>query len=155
MLRRMRNRKGFTLIELMVVVAIIGILAAIAIPMYRTQQTKARISEVVRACNTIASALGDYHNEEDNWTFGADLGATGIYNTLGVAVIRNEDDADAYCDDIAVATGTGNITATLINCGDSTDGETIRLAPTVTGSGAIYWTWSSPSGLANKYIPKD
>jgi type IV pilus assembly protein PilA len=57
----MRNRKGFTLIELMIVVAIIGILAAIAIPMYNANVNKAKLQEAT-------DAIGAIKDEVCNWS---------------------------------------------------------------------------------------
>jgi prepilin-type N-terminal cleavage/methylation domain-containing protein len=58
---RARSKAGFTLIELMIVVAIIGVLAAIAIPAYRDFVKRSRMSEVLAAFDAICTGAGEYH----------------------------------------------------------------------------------------------
>lgn len=61
MLKRVRNKKGFTLIELMIVVAIVGILAAIAIPAYLDYTVKSKLTEVSAAMDALAQSASEYH----------------------------------------------------------------------------------------------
>ena len=56
MFKNLRNKKGFTLIELMIVVAILGILAAVAIPMYINYQNRARMAEAPVSIDAIKKA---------------------------------------------------------------------------------------------------
>ena len=72
----MTNRKGFTLIELMIVVAIIGILAAIAIPNFIAMQLRAKRSELPTNVDAIRTAQKAYHHEWDSFTTAASTPAT-------------------------------------------------------------------------------
>ena len=70
MLRKLRNRKGFTLVELMIVVAIIGILAAIAIPNFLNFRLKAKTSEAKSNLGAIRSTEVAYYAEWSTWIGG-------------------------------------------------------------------------------------
>ena len=71
-----RNAKGFTLIELMIVVAIIGILAAIAIPNFLAMQLRAKRAELPSNLDGIRTAQKAYHAEWDSFTTCADTPGT-------------------------------------------------------------------------------
>lgn len=60
--KMLRSQKGFTLIELMIVVAIVGVLAAIAIPAYLDYIKRGRVSEVLAALDAIAQGATEYHS---------------------------------------------------------------------------------------------
>jgi len=66
----MNAQKGFTLIELMIVVAIIGILAAIAIPAYQDYITRAQVSEAVTLGGGLKSPLAEYAADKGAWPTG-------------------------------------------------------------------------------------
>ncbi len=69
-------KKGFTLIELMIVVAIIGILAAIAIPNFLAMQLRAKRSELPTNIDAIRTAQKAYHAEWDSFTSASDTPST-------------------------------------------------------------------------------
>jgi prepilin-type N-terminal cleavage/methylation domain-containing protein len=64
---RKGKKAGFTLIELMIVVAIVGVLAAVAIPSYTNYITKSRLSEVSHSFDVLATAAAEYHATMGYW----------------------------------------------------------------------------------------
>lgn len=83
----MRNRKGFTLVELMVVILIVGILAAVAIPLMQGRIDKAKWSEANATAGTIRTAVRAYAAETSIATaqalVGTNLGAAATQSALG------------------------------------------------------------------------
>ncbi len=84
-IKKHQNQKGFTLIELMVVIAIIGILAAIAIPQFAAYRDRSYGAELEKFANTYANAQEAYFVDEDTYTA---IDLTGN-NTYGVPDLKD------------------------------------------------------------------
>ena len=149
-------QSGFTLIELMIVVAIIGILAAVAIPQYQNYVARTQMSEALSLASGSKVALAEYFQSKGVFPGGNTqagiAAATDIKGKYVTSVTVSATAATAVSGTTAAAGAQGILTVSL----DETDthallkGGTMVLTGTDTG-GSIIWVCSSPT-LA-KYLP--
>ena len=142
---RKQLQKGFTLIELMIVVAIVGILAAVAIPAYQDYTVRARVTDGISLSMTAKKSV------EENATAGGsfDLGwvaPAATANVSGVAINANTGEVTiTYTDRVAPGAPTLVLTPS--------SGGVALAAGTVPGGGSIEWTCATGGSLLAKHRP--
>lgn len=138
----LKNQKGFTLIELMIVVAIIGILAAIAIPAYQDYTVRARVSEAIVLASGAKATIGE--NIASNNGIGAGTCA-GVTDIIAADAPENLD--SLTCDD-----ATGNLA--LVTSAQA-GAVALSLNPTFAADQALAWVCAVGAAANNKYVPAE
>lgn len=150
-------QKGFTLIELMIVVAIIGILAAVAIPAYQDYTIRAKVTEGISLASGAKTAVSEYYASR----------ATLPSNNTAAGLAGNTDYATDYVESLTVTNGV--IAVDFIDTlGGDVDGsnDTVSFYPTQNTAGAVVWkcatgnggSYDSPTGtnpMPTKYLPSN
>ena len=151
----MMEQKGFTLIELMIVVAIIGILAAIAIPAYSDYTVRSQVTEGLNLASDLKAAVAETYATNGSWP--ANNAAVGVTATK----------SGKYTSGVLISTGTINITYGGVNANTNINGKVLSLVPTTSNNGDVIWNCgykatvgnTSPSAGSNatsvtaKYLP--
>jgi len=140
-MQSIRNQKGFTLIELMIVVAIVGILAAIAIPAYQDYIVRSKVSECAATAGACKTSIAEFHATKAN-----------RFPTLASSGCSEVD--SQYCAGVtAVDNTTGALTVQVLPAvgGSITTNCDLVLTPTVDGSNNIT-AWTGSTTCPSKYV---
>jgi len=141
-------QKGFTLIELMIVVAIIGILAAIAIPAYQDYTIRSQVTEGMNLASSLKASIGEEFAQTGAWP--ENLEALGLVDDADVAV----EPSGKYVTGVQIEDGTIHITFGG-QANANIDGDILSLRPRVSTNDDVVWLCGYNDGTGMAVAPGD
>lgn len=137
------SNQGFTLIELMITVAIVGILASVAIPSYKEYLTRARVTEMINVSAPARLAVAEALMFGDTITDGTNYGISSEFVTSVI-----------YTGGALVVTGTAALGHTVYDPGTGPVAFTLSYTA-ADSNGVISWTCAVSDSNYNKYVPRN
>ena len=134
-------QKGFTLIELMIVVAIIGILAAVALPAYQDYTVRAKVSEVILAASSAKTSVAESAQINSAMPTAASLVVDTQASKFVSSVVYSQ-----------TSTSVGVVTVTTTAADSKISGVTVFMTGTLAANGQVIWV-CGPGTINAKYLP--
>jgi type IV pilus assembly protein PilA len=134
-----KMQQGFTLIELMIVIAIIGILAAVALPAYQDYTTRAKIAEGIGLASAAKASVSEYRQVRN--AFPANAAEAGVAGTITSPQVSS------------LGVGAAGVITVTFSTLSGAPSETLVFTPTVNTSGVVVWNCTSGGSLDDKYRP--
>ena len=136
-------QRGFTLIELMIVVSIIGVIAAIGVPVYQNYLIRAQVAEGLVLASGAKAVMAEYYSENGDWPAdNAEAGIADMHEIIG-----------DYTEHVGIRENVINIRYEH-NSHEAISGESIRLRATAV-DGSVSWDCESAGAIESKHLPYD
>jgi type IV pilus assembly protein PilA len=138
------RQSGFTLIELMIVVAIIGILGAIAIPAYQDFTVRSKITEMISGAGACKTSVSEYYQAQGLFPTSARAGCADA-GTLNAAAPTVDDNTGVITVEAA-----GKLNTQLVG---NSSGTSLKFTPVITAAAITGWDCKTGTTVSAKFLP--
>ena len=140
----MKKSAGFTLVELMIVVAIIGILGAIAIPAYQDFTVRSKVTEMISGAGACKTSVSEYYQVQGAFPTSANAGCASS-GTVNAAAPTVDDNTG-----IITVVAAGKLNTQLVG---NSSGTSLKFTPVVTGASITGWDCKTGTTVSAKFLP--